>query len=287
MDDLSFVVEQGAFFGFLGPNGAGKTTTIRILTGVLKADQRDVLIAILPLHERNQIARIIGAIPESRGLYEWMTASEYLQFFANLYGIAHAERRTITESLLSQVDLAARKHTPIASYSRGMKQRLALARSLINHPQVLFLDEPTLGLDPQGQEEIQNLLRHLNTQGVTIFLSSHLLHEVSNLCTRIAIIHQGKLVAEGSLDSLRRDANFRESYLIRIAGDSNALQDLQSADRITTKKINGNATEIIFRGSTDEANQFLDSLRARRVSILEFRAETAHLTDIFLNLTGR
>jgi ABC-2 type transport system ATP-binding protein len=287
VDDLSLAVEKGAFFGFLGPNGAGKTTTIRILTGVLKADRGECAIAGLPLRERNRIAQIIGIIPESRGQYEWMTGSEYLQFFANLYGISRAAREATVDSLLSQVELTSRQHTTIATYSRGMKQRLALARALINRPEVLFLDEPTLGLDPQGQEEIQNLLRNLNAQGVTIFLSSHLLHEVSNLCTRIAIIHQGKLVAEGSLDSLRRDANFRESYRIRLAGDLNALPTAQFADRITTEEVGTNFTEITFRGNAEEANQLLDSLRARRMSILEFRAETGNLTDIFLTLTGR
>jgi ABC-2 type transport system ATP-binding protein len=185
------------------------------------------------------------------------------------------------------VELTAQKQTPIATYSRGMKQRLALARSLINRPQVLFLDEPTLGLDPQGQEEVQNLLRHLNAQGVTIFLSSHLLPEVSNLCTRIAIIHQGKLVADGSLDSLRRDANSRESYRIRFAGDSSTLQNSQFAGQIATEKTEGNVTEILLRGDAGEANQLLDLLRARRMSIIEFHAETANLTDIFLTLTGR
>jgi ABC-2 type transport system ATP-binding protein len=232
LDDLSLIVETGAFFGFLGPNGAGKTTTIRILTGVLQPDYGQCAIGGLPLSEHNQIARIIGIVPESRGLYEWMTASEYLHFFANLYGIPRSEQTALIDSLLSQVALTTRKHTAIASYSRGMKQRLALARSLINHPQILFLDEPTVGLDPHGQEEIENLLRQLNAQGVTIFLSSHLLHEVSTLCTRIAIMHQGKLMAQGSLDSLRRNAKMQQSYRIRTAADSIVLYNSQFADRI-------------------------------------------------------
>ena len=162
VDDLTLTVNHGDFFGFLGPNGAGKTTTIRMLTGIIKPDRGKIIIDGLASDEREKIARLIGVVPESRGLYEWMTASEYLQFFANIYGIKGKAQTEIVDSLLSQVDLTARKNSKIGTYSRGMRQRLGLARALINKPQILFLDEPTLGLDPQGQEDIQNLLRQLN-----------------------------------------------------------------------------------------------------------------------------
>jgi len=287
VDDLSFSVEKGAFFGFLGRNGAGKTTTIRMLTGILKPDHGECAIAGVPLRTRTEIAKIIGIVPESRGLYEWMNAVEYLRFFANLYGITGPERTRTIESLLSQVELTASKQVLIAGYSRGMKQRLGLARALINRPQILFLDEPTLGLDPQGQEDIRNLLRKLHARGVTIFLSSHQLHEVSDLCTRITIIHKGKLVADGSLESLRRDANFQESYRIRITGNSPALENSRFLDRIKEEKIEPNLTEIVFRGDAESANELLDLLRNRRIPILDFRAESGNLTDVFLTLTGR
>lgn len=201
VDDLNLHIHKGEFFGFLGPNGAGKTTTIRMLTGILKPDRGSIAIDGHPSNDKQQIAKVIGVIPESRGFYEWMTAVEYLGFFADLYGIAGKEDRIA--SLLAEVDLAKRKNSRIGAYSRGMRQRLGLARALINNPQVLFLDEPTLGLDPQGQEDIQRLLKNLNARGVTVFLSSHLLNEVSNLCSRIGIINYGKLVALGTVDELR------------------------------------------------------------------------------------
>jgi len=207
VDDLSLSINKGEFLGFLGPNGAGKTTTIRMITGILRPDSGSITV---------ETARTLGVMPESRGFYDWMTAMEYLSFFANLYGIAKGHASERITHLLSKVDLSSNKRKRIGAYSRGMKQRLSLARALINNPQILILDEPTLGLDPQGQEDIQNLLRELNADGATIFYSSHLLHEVSNLCSRIAIINYGRLVAQGTVQELMqmtKSQNLTEVFL--------------------------------------------------------------------------
>lgn len=204
VDNLNLSINEGEFFGFIGPNGAGKTTTIRMITGILKPDSGNITIAGLSKLERQKIASVLGVVPESRGFYDWMTAIEYLSFFANLYGIAKDHASEKITHLLSQVDLTDSKRKRIGAYSRGMKQRLGLARALINDPQILILDEPTLGLDPQGQEDIQHLLKELNRNGVTIFYSSHLLHEVSNTCSLIAIINRGRLVAQGTVQELMR-----------------------------------------------------------------------------------
>jgi ABC-type multidrug transport system ATPase subunit len=208
VDSLSLSVQKGEFFGFLGPNGAGKTTTIRMLTGVLKPDEGTILINNCDVKDKQQVSRVIGVLAESTGFYGWMNGEEYLRFFSNLYGIVNKEH-TIS-SLLEEVGLAERKHTAIGTYSRGMKQRLGLAKSLINKPEILFLDEPTIGLDPQGQEDIQQLLKGLNKKGVTIFYSSHLLHEVSQLCSMITIINNGKLVGEGTLEALRQQTGSKD-----------------------------------------------------------------------------
>jgi len=215
--DLNLSINKGEFIGFLGPNGAGKTTTIRMITGILKPDGGSITVAGLDGHDRINTARILGVVPESRGFYDWMTAREYLLFFANLYGLEKAAASQRITHLLSQVDLSRNKQKKIGAYSRGMKQRLGLARALINNPQILILDEPTLGLDPQGQEDIENLLKELNSRGVTIFYSSHLLHEVSNLCSRIAIINQGRLIAQGTIQELMQTTKSRdltEAFLI-------------------------------------------------------------------------
>jgi ABC-2 type transport system ATP-binding protein len=211
VDDLSFELAAGEFLGFLGPNGAGKTTTIRMLTGMIPPDHGEITIAGLSRGSKTDIARVIGVMPESRGFYEWMTAMEYLRYFTRLYDITNSEQ--IIMELLDKVGLVGRKDSLIGTYSRGMKQRLALARALVNDPKILFLDEPTLGLDPQGQEDIKQLLRDMNRNGVTIFFSSHLLDEVAALCSRFIIINRGKMAATGAIADLQRKAQNPEGSL--------------------------------------------------------------------------
>jgi ABC-2 type transport system ATP-binding protein len=177
--DLSLRIKAGEFFGFLGPNGAGKTTTIRMLTGIFPSDSGSIRIGDKNITERRELSHAIGVFSESRGFYDWMTGEEYLHFFADLYSVPDKDKTVA--GLLQTVGLSERKNTVIATYSRGMKQRLGLARALVNDPKILFLDEPTLGLDPQGQEDVHNLLKKLNKKGVTIFFSSHVLSEVAEL----------------------------------------------------------------------------------------------------------
>jgi len=209
VDGLSLDIAQGEFFGFLGPNGAGKTTTIRMLTGIIEPDEGKIIIAGNAYPNLKPILNMIGVVPESRGFYDWMTAKEYLLFFAQLYSIPNPYKKI--DELLEKVNLTERKNSTVGTFSRGMKQRLGLARALVNEPKILFLDEPTLGLDPQGQEEIQNLLKQLNKSGATIFLSSHQLNEVSNLCSRVAIINKGRMVAQGTIAELQKKTNLAGS----------------------------------------------------------------------------
>jgi ABC-type multidrug transport system ATPase subunit len=216
VDGLNLEIEKGEFYGFLGPNGAGKTTTIRMITGILEPDEGAILVNNYPVHEKEHVAKIIGVVPEGRGFYEWMTAEEYLYFFANLYNVPKNNQTSLIDSLLKEVDLSKRRHSKIGTYSRGMRQRLGLARALVNNPQLLILDEPTLGLDPQGQESVQKLLRKLNAEGVTIFLSSHLLDEVSRLCSRIGILNNGRLLVEGTEDEIREKTNLKDKNLTEI-----------------------------------------------------------------------
>jgi ABC-type multidrug transport system ATPase subunit len=216
VDSLNLSVDDGEFFGFLGPNGAGKTTTIRMLTGTIRPDDGEMSVGNFDQSDKEHLAQIIGVMPESRGFYDWMTGQEYLEFFAHLYKLDKNQQKERIKALLTQVDLTARKDTKISTYSRGMKQRLGLARALVNNPKILFLDEPTLGLDPQGQQTAHDLLKQLNHQGVTVFFSSHLLSEVTTLCSRVAIINHGKLIAEGTIDELRKQTNLADSNLTDI-----------------------------------------------------------------------
>jgi ABC-2 type transport system ATP-binding protein len=280
VDDLNLTIAEGEFFGFLGPNGAGKTTTIRMLTGIIPPDSGTIAVRGESIAARS-VTRLLGVVPESRGFYDWMTAPEYLGFFAELYGLSRGERGGRIDGLLRQVQLHDRRRSRIGTYSRGMKQRLGLARALINAPRLLVLDEPTLGLDPQGQEELQALLRQLNREGVTVFLSSHLLHEVADLCTRIAIINRGRLVAHGTLEDLRRQTDLREAYAIQVTGDLPPLATFQ----IRSRMADGAATRLVVEGSLTEANRLLDVLRQHGASVLDFHPERESLADIFLAVT--
>lgn len=214
LDGLNFTVEDGDIFGFLGPNGAGKTSTIRILTGIIKVDSGDVMVDGHDVfREPMAVKEIINALPESSGYYEWMTAREYLEFFSNLY--AKEMSRQEIYSLLEAVGLHGKEGHLIRSYSRGMKQRLGIARALINRPKLLFLDEPTNGLDPKGRRDIHDLLINLNRKhGTTIFLSSHLLDDVERLCNRIAILNYGKIVRTGDLGEMKGKGTIEDVFFL-------------------------------------------------------------------------
>jgi ABC-2 type transport system ATP-binding protein len=218
LDGLSFTVEEADIFGFLGPNGAGKTTTIRILTAILKADSGAVQIGGHNIaDEPFAVSKFINALPELNGYYEWMTAREYLAFFAGLYDET-TPRDTLCE-LLGSVGLHGQENHLIRTFSRGMKQRLGIARSLINSPRVLFLDEPTNGLDPMGRRDIHDLLIRLNRErGMTIFLSTHLLDDVERLCRRIAIIHRGKIVRTGTLAEVKGQETIEKAFFRATEG---------------------------------------------------------------------
>jgi ABC-2 type transport system ATP-binding protein len=214
LDELNFTVEDGDIFGFLGPNGAGKTTTIRILTTMIKADSGNVLIDKHNIfREPLAVKGIINALPESSGYYEWMSAYEYLKFFSNLY-----EEKTSKQDiykLLEAVGLHGKEGHLIRSFSRGMKQRLGIARALINSPKLLFLDEPTNGLDPKGRRDIHDLLIDLNQKhSTTIFLSTHLLDDVERLCNRIAIINYGKIVRTGELNKMKGQGTIEDIFFM-------------------------------------------------------------------------
>jgi ABC-2 type transport system ATP-binding protein len=214
LDRLNFNVETGDIFGFLGPNGAGKTTTIRILTGIIKADSGNVLINGHDVfREPMAVKRIINALPESNGYYEWMTAYEYLEFFSKLYEEEKSNQKIY--ELLKDVGLTRKERYPIRSYSRGMKQRLGIARALINKPKILFLDEPTNGLDPKGRRDIHDMLIELNQKhGTTIFLSTHLLDDVERLCKTVAIINYGKIVRTGDLDRIKGKGTIEDIFFM-------------------------------------------------------------------------
>ena len=221
VNDLHLQVERGEFFGFLGPNGAGKSTTIKMLTGLLRPTRGTAFVAGIDVWQDPLAARArMGVLPEYLNLYERLTGREFVNFAGHMYGIPDADIKRRSEELLSVLTLADDADKLIVDYSVGMRKKVALAAALIHHPQVLFLDEPFEGIDPVSSRVIRSILLDLTQHGTTIFFSSHIMEVVEHLCTRVGIINQGSLVAEGTLQELRelasganKDATLEDIFL--------------------------------------------------------------------------
>src|SRR6202051_3683738 len=204
VDGIDLQVESGQFFGFLGPNGAGKSTTIKMLTGLLAPTSgRMALLGIDFAQHPVEVKRQIGVVPEGMGLFERLNAPEYLEFVGRMYGLDKATTRKRSDELLEFMQLADRSKTLIADYSHGMQKKLALAAAVIHGPRILFLDEPFEGVDALAAGALKELLARMTERGVTIFLTSHVLEIVERLCSHVAIIKKGQLVAQGSMEQLR------------------------------------------------------------------------------------
>jgi ABC-2 type transport system ATP-binding protein len=207
VEDLSFRAREGEILGLLGPNGAGKTTTIRLLTTILTPTSGDFSVAGIPSSRPADIRRRVGVLPESAGYPGYQTGDEYLRYHARLFGLDRAAARCVAERLLAEVGLAERASTRISTYSRGMRQRLGIARALVNDPAVVFLDEPTLGLDPAGQRQVLGLVKEVaERRRRTVVLSTHTLSEVDEVCTNVVILDHGKLLIAGTPREITRVA---------------------------------------------------------------------------------
>jgi ABC-2 type transport system ATP-binding protein len=212
VDGVDLQVAAGQFFGFLGPNGAGKSTTIKMLTGLLAPSSGRVQLLGLDFSSHAvEVKRQIGVVPEGMGLFERLTGAEYLNFVGRMYGLDRATTRQRSEELLEFMQLADRPKSVIADYSHGMQKKLALAAAVIHGPRILFLDEPFEGVDALAAGALKALLGRMTERGVTIFLTSHVLEIVERLCSHVAIIHKGRLVAQGSLEELRAGTSGEES----------------------------------------------------------------------------
>jgi ABC-2 type transport system ATP-binding protein len=255
--DLSFEAAEGEILGVLGPNGAGKTTAIRVLTTILAPTRGTFAVAGIPHTRAAEIRRRIGVLPESAGYPEHQTGEEYLCYHARLYGRSRADARAVAAVLLDEVGLADRARSLISTYSRGMRQRLGIARALVNEPQVVFLDEPTLGLDPAGQRQMLAIVRRIaQERGATVLLSTHLLAEVEETCTRVLILNRGRAVALGTVAEVAARAAAPRSARLRIpaADKERALRALAAADvTILGAELEGARLSDAFLAMTEAA----------------------------------
>jgi ABC-2 type transport system ATP-binding protein len=299
VEDVSFAASQGEIVGLLGPNGAGKTTTIRLLTTVLAPTSGKFSIAGHPSTSATEIRQCVGVLPESSGYPAHQTGGEYLRFFARLFGLTRSRARSVAAELLAMVGLEHRAGSPISTYSRGMRQRLGIARALVNDPVVVFLDEPTLGLDPAGQAQVLDIIRTIaKGRDATVVLSTHLLHEVEEACSKVVILNHGRVVVSGSVGEVISKALIKQSAQLRVpldrverarnvlAGFPNLTVDQLAEQPDVLNLAADTPRSATSAGSGDVMNAALAAITAAGIPILRFELEGARLSDAFLKMTS-
>jgi ABC-2 type transport system ATP-binding protein len=294
--DLSFRAEAGEILGVLGPNGAGKTTAVRVLTTILAPTRGSFEVAGVTGARPAEIRRRIGVLPESAGYPERQTGDEYLCYHARLFGASRVGARTAAAALLDEVGLSGRSRSLIGTYSRGMRQRLGIARALVNEPVVVFLDEPTLGLDPAGQRQILGTVRRIASErGATVLLSTHLLTEVEETCSRVLILNHGRVAAEGTVSEVTRLAAAPRSGKLRVPQDQvePALAALSTVPGVTLAASPDGQPGLIGISLAqadgwpveDVMNAGLRAIVDAGIPVLSFELEGARLSDAFLAMT--
>ncbi len=291
LNDFSLNVGNGELFGFVGSNGAGKTTTMRICVGLLRADGGEVLIdGQNMLRDHRALADKVGYVPDYFGVYKSLTASEYLHFFASAYGIYGKEADSLTDELLDLVNLTTKKNTDVNGLSRGMKQRLCLARGLVHNPDILFLDEPASGLDPKARYELKEILKNLSAMGKTIIISSHILPELAEMCTSVGIIDKGHLVLQGSIEEIHRAAAMSSPLNLTVSEEQiddvfNILKENPFVQKVTAQ---GSILKIVFTGTKEDESAMLNQLITSNIRVNSFYREEGSLESLFMQIvTGR
>jgi len=288
LDGLSITLRAGEIFGLIGPNGAGKTTTLRILATVVPPDGGAFRVCgVSPRDDRLFVRRRIGFMPDRFGFYKNLRVIEYLHFFAAAYGADGAERGGRVEAILELVGLTDRRFSLISGLSRGMLQRLDLARALVHDPEVLLLDEPASGLDPLGRIELRELLRELARMGKAILVSSHILSELEEVCHRIGILDQGILRYEGRLENLRRQTAGGHRFLIQVTGNPvNAEEILLASSEVVSVVRDEGRLVVTLRGEEGIPPRIAAALGSAGIGIVEVRRDAPSLEEIYVRLLG-
>ncbi len=280
-------VAAGDIYGFIGPNGAGKTTTIKILTTLMEPTGGDASVAGKSVwDDKDSIRGLIGYMPDAFGVYPDMTVTEYLHFFAAAYGIGRRERHGLVGGLLELTDLTFKEDALVDSLSKGMQQRLGLARALVHDPEVLILDEPAAGLDPRARVELREILRELQRMGKTILLSSHILSELEDICNRVGIIEQGRLVAQGTVTEIQSRLGAGARVELRTSDNARALEVLASVDGIDASRDEEEPSllRLVLPDEYDVAD-LGQALYAAGVGVRHLRREEVSLEEAFMRLT--
>lgn len=292
LDHLSLTIHDGELHGFVGPNGAGKTTTMRILATLLKPTEGTAALDGVDVasHPR-EIRRLMGYMPDFFGVYDRLKAWEYLDFYARCYGFGQKERRRMTDSLLELVNLTDKRDSYVDVLSRGMKQRLCLARALIHDPRLLILDEPASGMDPRARAEMKGILRTLKDMGKTVLISSHILPELSEMCDSLTIIDHGRLVFSGSVEELGRHMSGNAPIRVRLAAGAEA-DAIEAAVTLIRQypgvtgvgREEGNVLTVDFDGGEDATAGLLKQLAAD-APLVDFHRPPLNLEKVFMEVT--
>jgi ABC-2 type transport system ATP-binding protein len=290
---VDLVVESGEIYGLVGPNGAGKTTIMRILATLLAPTAGDVRVCgIDALAEPVEVRRRIGYMPDFYGVYDDLRAWEYLDFFARCYGVPAARRATMVGELLEIVGLTDKRNAYVETLSRGMRQRLCLAHTLVHDPQLLILDEPASGLDPRARVEVREILRALRDMGKTILVSSHILPELGELCTAVGIIDRGHLLRSGRIDDIERSLRASAMLRIDLLSEAEAAIAWLGTDRRVGDVLRGEPSggvsrlELSFDGGADDQADLLRRMVQAGHAVAAFSQATSGLEEIFLQVTG-
>jgi len=287
VSDLDLYIGAGDIFGFIGPNGAGKTTTMRILVTLLEPTSGAAFIDGLDVSKKGKdVRRRVGYMPDFMGVYDDLKVFEYLEFFAAAFGIEYKKRKAIVDGVLELTDLVSKRAAPVDSLSRGMQQRLGLARVLIHDPKVLVLDEPASGLDPRARIEMRELLRELKRMGKTIMISSHILSELEEICDRIGIIERGQFVFSGTIEEIRPRLGIQSKVRVKVVGDPTRAMELLSAiPQIQKVEPVNDYLSVTFCEGQGADGIIARTLVNAGMDLIYLHPEQLKLDDAFLQLT--
>lgn len=284
---ISFNINKGEFFGLLGPNGAGKTTTISIMSTILEPDAGEVLVAGNDL-KKDPIAckSTIGVVPQEIALYNELSAYDNLMFWGSLYNVPKPELKKRIDETLELFGLTDRKNDKVKTYSGGMKRRINIASALLHQPQILFMDEPTVGIDPQSRNLIFEVVEKLHKEGMTIVYTTHYMEEAERFCDRIGIIDNGEIIAQGTLDELRKQSNLKETIIISFA-NLNEIQFEQIKKDWNDIQRSENVIQIFSSNTRSDLSRIILKCNETGLDILHIDMQKINLETIFLSLTGK
>lgn len=288
VNHLTLHIPEGDLFGFVGPNGAGKTTTIRIVCGLLKASGGSVQIGgtSAPVGSK-EMKRLIGYVPDFFGVYDNLKVYEYMDMYGSMYGMSSRDIAKLTNDLLELVNLSDKREFYVDTLSRGMKQRLCVARALLHNPKLLILDEPSSGLDPRARVEMKELLKNLHSMGKTIVISSHILSELSEMCNSIGIMNRGQLVRAGLIEDIMQQVAGGRRINIHVASDMEpAVRIMKEQTGVVVESVRENELIISHGGTDEEVCALIAQLIQNGVILTGFHREEGSLESLFMQLTG-